>query len=283
MSSEHILTASPPAGRPQFSGAKALVFLPGAAVFGALVGGAASVAQDWFAPLLFFPLLVGVVLGAVLVTLLRTTQTAHRATLIVGVLLALSTATVAQHYVAYRVWAHRVDANPKAQLARAAFGDRLPDSFFQFLRREASSGRTLLGGKLWPELVARGPWAWASWGADGLLVLAGALAIVLPALGLPYCRHCQTWYRTTRSGRLRQLFAQRLAEMFHLSLPERLKKVRYRLLSCEGGCEPTGLEFIWRRRRADSRTAMVWLTDHGRNAVQHVLDEARASRTQPKS
>lgn len=278
MSSEQPLTTSPPAGRPEFSGTKALFFLPAAAVAGVLVGGAASVAQSWFAPLLFFPLLVGVVLGAVLVSLLRTTHIAHRATLIVGVLLAMAAVAVTQHYVSYRVWINRLNARPNAQLAQAAFADQLPQSFPQFLRWEASRGRPLMGG-----YVARGVWAWASWAADGVLVLLGGLAIVLPALGLPYCRQCQTWYRTTRSGRLRQPFAQRLAEMFQISLPERLKRIRYRLLNCEGGCEPAGLEFIWRRRRADSRTATVWLTDHGRNEVQRVLDEARTSRTQPKS
>jgi hypothetical protein len=212
MSSEQPLTTAPPAGRPEFSGTKALFFLPAAAVAGMLVGGAASVAQSWFAPLFFFPLLVGVVLGAVLVALLRTTHTAHRATLILGVLLAMASVAVTQHYVSYRVWINRLNARPNAQLAQAAFADQLPQSFPQFLRWEASRGRPLMGG-----YVARGVWAWASWAADAVLVLLGGLAIVLPALGLPYCRQCQTWYRTTRSGRLRQPFAQRLAEMFQIS------------------------------------------------------------------
>jgi hypothetical protein len=272
------LTCAPPVGRAAFSGTRALVFLPGAIVFGGLVGGAAAVVQSWFAPLVFFPLLVGVVLGAVLVLLLRTTQTAHRSTLILGTLLAMAMATVAQHYASYRVWAHRLDADPKTAMARAAFGNPLPSSFPEFLRREAEQGRPLLAG-----LVARGPWAWATWGGDGLLVLLGALAIVLPAVALPYCCHCESWYRTTRSGRLRQPFAQRLAEMFHLSLPERLRRIRYRLLMCEGGCQPMGLEFLWRRRHADGRVTTVWLTDRGRDAVLRVLDEARTSRTPSKS
>lgn len=276
MADEPLIT-SPPVGRPQFSGARAVVFLPGAAALGALVGGAASVAQTWFAPLLLFPLLVGIVLGAVLFSLLRTTQTAHRATLILGVLLAVSAAALVEHYVSYRMLVNRLNAHPQAQLARAAFGDQLPGSFCGFLRWEASRGRPLLGG-----FVARGPWAWASWAADAVLVLAGALAIVLPAFGLPYCGHCETWYRTTRSGRLKRPFAHRLANMFHVSLPEKLKKVRYRLLSCTSGCGPVGLEIVWRRRRTADRLTLVWLTDHGRNEVQRLLDEARASRLPPK-
>jgi len=271
-----LLICAPPVGRAAFSGARALVFLPGAVVFGGLVGGAAAVVQSWFAPLVFFPLLVGVVLGAVLVFLLRTTQTAHRTTLILGTLLAVAALTVGQHYASYRAWRHRLDADPKAAMARAA--DQLPDSFPEFLRWEAQRGRPLVAN-----LTARGPWAWISWGVDGLLVLLGALAIVLPALGLPYCCHCESWYRTARSGRLRQPYAQRLADMFHLSLPERLRRIRYRLLSCEGGCQPMGLEFIWRRRRADGRFATVWLTDQGRDAVQRVLDEARTSHKPPRS
>lgn len=281
MSSGPPLTTSPPEGRPEFSGVRALVFLPGAAVLGALVGGAASVAQGWFAPLILFPLLVGIVLGAVLVALLRTTQAAHRATLIVGTLLAVTAATAGQHYAAYRVWVHRLDA--KSGLARVAFADQLPNSFPEFLRWEARRGRTLLNGRLWPGLVARDGWAWASWGADALLALLGTLAMVLPALALPYCRHCRSWYHTTRSGRLKRPFAQRLAELFQLAVPERVKRIRYRLLGCEGGCEPLGLELHWRRRGADGRPPLVWLTDRGRDEVQRVLDEARTSRTSPKS
>jgi hypothetical protein len=272
------LTCAPPGGRAAFSGTKALVFLPGAIVFGGLVGGAAAVAQSWFAPLIFFPLLVGVGLGAVLVFLLRFTQTAHRPTLLLGILLAVTTAALGQHYASYRAWMQRIEAHPQAAVARAAFADQLPGSFPAFLRWEAQRGRPLVA-----KVTARGPWAWVSWGVDGLLVLAGALAIVLPALAMPYCYQCESWYRTTRSGRLRQPTAQRLAAMFHLSLPERLRRIRYRLLSCEGGCQPMGLEFLWRRRRADGRVTVVWLTDHGRDAVQRVLDEARISRTPPKS
>lgn len=277
------LTCSPPEGRAAFSAVKALAFLPGAVLLGALVGGAAAVAQGWFAPLILFPLLVGVVLGAVLFILLRAMHTANRPTLVLGTVLAVAAAVLAEHYVSYRVTVTRQENNRQLQIARAAFGADLgrPVGFFNYLRQEARRGRTLFGGKAFGDVVARGRWVWATWAADGLLVLLGALAIVLPGLGFSYCRDCQSWYRTIRHGRLKRPFANRLAETVAVSLPEKAGTVRYRLLGCAAGCGPTGLELRWRRRRGEDHSTLVWLSPRGRDEVQHVLDEARASRTRP--
>ena len=274
------LTCSPPEGRAPFSAAKAMAFLPGAILLGGLVGGAAAhvTAQTHFAPLVLYPLLVGVVLGAVLFVLLRATQTANRPTVVLGAVLAVLAAVWAEHYVSYRVTVGRQEANRQLQLARAAFGPDLgrPAGFCDYLRSAAQHGRPLFG-----DWVARGRWAWAAWAVDAILLLLGTLAILLPALALPYCRDCQTWYRTIRRGRLKRPFANRLADMFQVSLPEKAATVRYRLLGCAAGCGPTGLELFWRRRRGEDHSTLVWLNPHARDEVQHVLDEARATRTRP--
>ena len=156
------LTCSAPEGRAAFSALKALAFLPGAVLLGGLVGGAAAAAQNWFAPLILFPLLVGVVLGAALFILLRATQTANRCTLIVAAVLAVLAAVLAEHYVSYRVTVGRQEANRQLQLARAAFGPDLgrPADFYGYLRQEARRGLPLFGQR-----EARGRWAWALWGA----------------------------------------------------------------------------------------------------------------------
>jgi hypothetical protein len=226
---------------------------------------------------------VGVVLGAVLFILLRATHTANRPTLVLGTVLAVAAALLAEHYVSYRVTVTRQENDRQLQLARLAFGADLgrPAGFLDYLRQEARRGRTLFGGKVLGDVVARGRWVWATWAADGLLMLLGALAIVLPGLGFPYCRECQTWYRTIRHGRLKRPFANRLTETVAVSLPDKAPAVRYRLLGCAGGCGPTGLELRCRRRRGEDHSTLVWLSPQGRDEVQHVLDEARASRTRP--
>lgn len=272
------LIAGAPEGAAPFSLGKAAAFLPAATLLGGLVGGAAAGAQGWFAPLILYPLLIGIVLGAVLFILSRTAQTANRATVVVGALLAVGAAVVAEHYVSYRVVVSRQEENRELQLARAAFGKDLgrPTGFADYLRREAQRGRPLFG-----KTVARGTGVWLTWGLDALLILVAALAVVLPGLNLPYCGDCQTWYRTIRSGRLKRPFAMRLSEMLGIALPEKPSTIRFRLLACGAGCGPTGVELLWRRRRRENGSAMVWLTPQGRDQVQRVLDEARAARKHP--
>ena len=115
-----------------------------------------------------------------------------------------------------------------------------PESFADYLRRQADRGRPLTA--TWS---LTGWQAWLSWAVDGLLVAAAALAMVIPATRLPYCNGCGTWYRTIRAGRTPQAAAERLADVAAATLDAPAKWVRYRLSCCQGGCGPTRLELFW--------------------------------------
>jgi hypothetical protein len=264
-----------PAAPARFSAQGFAVFLALSLVLGTLIGGAAAVVQTYFAPLLLFPLLVGGFLGAVLIGLMRWSDVAHRPSVLCGALLAALVCTVAAHYVSYTMaQRRRPPEDDKLALARAVFADdaaRLaePRNFFDYLRREAQKGRPLTA-----QFTARGPLAWLSWGVDAVLILSAALALVVSALGLPYCQRCRTWYRTTRGGRLPLAAARELAGMAPLELPPRAVATRYRLVSCEAGCGPTGLELVWRVPKEGTTMATIWLEPAQRNRVQTILDAA---------
>jgi hypothetical protein len=263
----------PPAAPAKFSWQGFATILALSIVLGTLIGGAAAAVQTYFAPLLLFPLLVGGFLGAVLIGLMRWSDVAHRPTVLVGTVLAAAACTLAAHYVSYTAaQRHRLPQDDKLALARTAFPDdaaRLaePRNFFDYLQREAARGRVLTA-----HFTARGPMVWLSWGVDALLIVSAALALVMAALGLPYCNRCRTWYRTTRSSRIPLATAKELAGMVGLELPPRAVGTRYRLMNCEAGCGPTGLELVWRVPKEGTAMATIWLDPAQRTRLQAMLD-----------
>ena len=158
--------------------------LPAAVVFGLLVAWLAATLGQHRAPLLFFPLATGAVLGACLAAALRMGRVSKAWLVWPTVLLTVSVAIVGQHYFCYVAVCARIDEEA-ALFARArdAFGENVqgklptkPADFFDFLQQEADRGRSLstsLG-----EWTARGWLAWLTWIIDGLLVLIPAAAIV---------------------------------------------------------------------------------------------------------
>jgi hypothetical protein len=254
-----------------------VLWLPAAVLAGGVAAWAAVLAQSYFAPWLVFPMLVGVGLGGMLVGLLRFAQVGHRPTILSGTLLAVAVAVVGQHYLGYRYALQREQEIAKQLQERAESlnvrGSDLPfrqpiGSFAEFMRQEAANGRTV-----WWDHVARGWQAWLTWGIDAILILAAALAVVVPAARQPYCNRCQTWYRTVRSGRTSLPTARRLAELSGLEIGLPVRSARYRLSSCHGGCNPTRLELSW--EEADGRTflSVAWLASEQRNQVMQTLDE----------
>lgn len=258
-----------------------------APLLGAIAAWGAHVAERYFAPLVIFPLAVGLVLGAMLVGLLRTVQLAHRPTIGTGVVLAALVAVAGQHYLAYRAarTAALRDAE-KYQEALSAFPDQVqgrlphvPRTPLEYMQREASRGRPILG-----QYRARGWLAWLSWGVDGLLVLAAAVLVVLPAAGQPYCNRCLSWYCTTRSGRLDGLSARRLAVAAGVERPpqaEETRTARYRLLSCRSGCGPTGFELVWEDRQHNASLVRGWLDAETRDRVVGTLEETQSPAPDP--
>jgi len=272
------------AGRPDSGGRFLWRGLPagllGGPLLGAIAAWGAHAAEPYFAPVVLFPLLVGLILGAMLVGLTRTVQWAHRPTIWIAVVLAAAVAVAGQHYLAYRAARAAALADFEKLLeAQSAFPEQVrgrlphvPQDPLDYMQREATRGRPLLG-----QYRARGWPAWLSWGFDGLLVLAAAVLVVLPAVGQPYCNRCLSWYCTVRSGRLDGLCARRLAKAAGAEAPPRLdeaRSARYRLLSCRSGCGPTGFELVWEDRRRNASSLRGWLDPETRDRVTQALEEA---------
>jgi hypothetical protein len=272
-------SSGPVGGRP-FAWRSFLGWLSALLVLSVLVGWAAAVAEEKFAPLIIFPLLVGVGLGALIVALVRLAQVGSRPTALWGTVLAVALTVIAQHYVRYRTERHRVQRQvetllhgqlPHPELLEAYLPSP-PANLLGYLQAEAKRGRDMkVCG-----YVARGWVAWLTWAIDGLLVLAAALAMVVPAMRLPFCDRCGSWYRITRSGRIDALTAGRLAELVDVRPEEPPTSARYRLLSCNGGCGLTDFELSWQHSRGAASFVQAWLDSERRDRVTHVLDEARA-------
>ena len=166
----------------RFCWSGAAVWLTAGVLVGLGVGWIATLTAVRFAPLVVFPLAVGGVLGVVLVGVSRCLQNDHRQTAVAAAVAAALVAVGAQHYFSYLEANREMGESKTINDAEAAFAeimrDRLPTGPFDYLRRQAVVGRRMPFG-----YVARGPMAWLSWGVDGLLLIAGTMAVVVFAGG----------------------------------------------------------------------------------------------------
>lgn len=260
----------------------ALIWAVAAPILGGATAWMATVAQMYFAPLIIFPLLVGVLLGAMLVGMARLAQVGHRPTILTGAVLAAALAVVGQHYFQYREAAQRAQEDlEKIREAKQkvpaewlqGHGPEVPSDFADFMVRQARRGRDLNFG----DYVARGWGAWLTWGIDAVLLLAATVAIVLPALWQPYCNECRSWYRVVRSGRIDTPAARRLAEATRVDQGSSPTSARYRLLSCDAGCGPTAFEITWQESEGGTTTVQAWLDHDARQRVTELLDKSRAA------
>ncbi len=257
-----------------------LLGLPAAAALGAVAAWLAVGAQFYFAPLLLFPLLVGLGVGAACVGLMRLTQVGNRPTIVLGVLLAAAVAVAGQHYLDYRQALarslHEIEALqrsgpvPITRLPAAP-----PQGFADYLRQQADAGRPVTA-----KWSVRGWRAWLSWAVDGLLVVAAALAMAIPAARLPYCNTCRTWYRTMRAGRTPLAAARKMARLAAAAIDAPVKRVRYRLSCCQGGCGPTRLELFWESGDGGEGFLEAWLDAAQRDAAMQALDEGSRMKDQ---
>jgi hypothetical protein len=255
-----------------------LWWFPACVVVAMAVACVSSVAEGFFAPPIIFPLLVGTGLGAVLVAIMRIGQIGHRPSIIAGLLLATAVVVPGQHYLSYRSTRQAILANQeKLDAIRQAFPDqaetRLPvlsENFADFMQREAARGRPLPGKR-----VARGVFAWISWGFDWLLTLVACGGIVVLAVRQPYCSRCRSWYRTIRNGRIDGETAAQLAELVGIEISDEPFSARYRMLNCNGGCGPTEFELSWESSSSLSAPP-IWIDAECRNRMMQILDRAEA-------
>jgi hypothetical protein len=266
-----------PTGGGRFSWPGLLLALPAGVLVGLVAARVAESAQFElnFTPLILFPLLVGGGIGAVVVGLIRLAQFGNRLTIVLATVLAVAVAVVGQHYLPYQA---AQDATKSLETVRRAFPDLAegripapPASLLDYLRQQAAAGRPIFGDR-----VVRGWAAWLSWAADALLLLAAALAMVIPATRQPYCNQCGTWYRTVRAGRIDVNTAQRLAALAGLAGPQQAASARYRLASCMGGCGPTRFELTCEGSEPETPSTQSWLDAACRNRMMQVLDEMQA-------
>lgn len=255
----------------------------GAAVVGLLIGWLAEVIQSdyGFAPLLVFPVVVGVALGGAIVGLARWLQEGRLATLVVGLAVAWLVALGAQHYLGYRQLVSRWEPrglsgaeNKAIEAIRQAFPDapavrraRPPERFIDFLAEQARQPREVIG--TWP--------GWSLWLFDAAIALAAAAAVLWPASRLPYCRRCRSWYRTIRAGRLTPDVLAAVASLAGTQPPTTPSRGQFRLRQCLGGCAPARLELVWRPADGNEQRIESQLDAERFGAVSQALDARDAN------
>jgi hypothetical protein len=271
----------PAAERASFAWKGLLLAIPICPMFGLIWAWAAEGAQWYFAPILLFPILLGVVVGATVVGLVRFIQVGHRPTILLAAVLAAAVAGVGQHYFGYLAAYER--ASPSISVGAASRVDvatlvrQMKPSFAQYLDSQAQRGRPLVRG-----YVARGWVAWLSWAADAMLVVAAAVAMTVLALRAPYCNRCRSWYRTIRNGKVDVSTARRLAELVRVEDIGNPRSFRYRLSACHGGCGPTRCELSWEEAGGALDLVQLWLDAAGRNQVVAILDGIDAGKQKPQ-
>ncbi len=250
-----------------------LLALATAPLFGLIWAWVGEVIQGYFAPLILFPLLLGIFAGVSIVALVRFAQIGHHPTIFLAAVLCGIVAAGGQHYLCY--WTAYYGPAPSSGTSTATgqdlsvlIRDQMRPSFGEYMEAQARRGRPMPFG-----FIAQGWEAWLSWLIDMLLVVAGAVIVTLPAVQSPYCSRCGTWYRTIRSGKIDQPTVLRLAELMGIEEIGQAHSPRYRLSACQGGCGPTRCELSW-DEDAEGTVALacVWLDPAGRSQITAVLD-----------
>lgn len=182
-SSEKSPVDKPPVGSAPL-GLAIVLAIPACVVFGLLAAWTAVTLGQIRAPLFFFPVATGVVVGACLGATIRMCQLTNQ--WLVWSVVALTTLTVVfgEHYFSYLAACRRIDEDAALiRSAKEAFGQTVlgetpakPNGLIDFMRHEAARGRCLstsLG--VW---TAKDGLAWLTWAVDGLLVLLPAALLV---------------------------------------------------------------------------------------------------------
>ncbi|MCR4414034.1 MAG: hypothetical protein NUV77_16585, partial [Thermoguttaceae bacterium] len=193
----------------------------------------------------------------------------HRPTLALGAVFAALVTVVGQHYLSYHEARRQAEASAASRVAAALFPERAPpESFLQFMGREACDGRRLGGFR------ATGVLAWLTWGLDAAFVLLPATVLVVAAARLPYCNRCGTWYRTVCGRRIGRGTATALGEVLGIRCPGDIEKVRFRLIECHGGCGPAGAAMSWTDPIGGQSSGYLWLDPDQQRRIREILDQA---------
>lgn len=270
---------APPPEPPRFHGARCTAYACLALLAAAGVAWVAARAERVAAPLVVFPVALGLVLGGLLSLAAWLCRAPHyRAAVGIAVFAGLLTA-VAHHAWSYREAKVRArhmqimveaeaarQAGPKGQAAVLGVGELLveqPKNLWEFLQSEARRGRPLWGWR------ARGVWAWLWWGIDALLVAAAAGWGVSRFATLPFCDRCGSWYRTVRAGQLAPAAQAGIVARLGLDPMGFAGSARVRIMSCMGGCGPLLLIVACAPSR---RVWRVWVSQAAAEQVAGALN-----------
>ncbi|NLS91639.1 MAG: hypothetical protein GXX96_05595 [Planctomycetaceae bacterium] len=268
----HVAAGEPP--RASFHAAHLALWLPLCLIHGAAAAWLAYGVQKHFAPLGLFPILVGLAIGVTLAGLTRLVHVAGRGTILAGAVLSCAVAVFGQHYFSYQEQKETAQRQAaQFQIAARAHPDLVrgtppkpASGVLEYLRWQAIRGRPIAG-----RIVARDLWAWASWALDGCLTLAATLLVIVPAARQPYCDRCRTWFSTVRRGRLPAATAADLAAAVGLEPPDDAQDAAYRLVHCQGGCGPAGLELSWELPKGRRTVQQVWIPPNDRSRLDGLL------------
>ncbi len=264
--------AEPPA-QARFRGARALAWLIVALVAAAAVAWIGAQVASVRAPWLFFPLAVGVALGAIAGGAALAMHLKHRPTLWFGALASSAVVVVGMHFLAYRASLDTPRSGNLAMITEAfpdvaeRHGTAPSAGFSDFLTRMAQQGRQLPIG-----IIARGGWAWATWGLDAAILSAAAIATVLALTASYYCDICGAYYRLVRQETLSGSRLRRLCETFDTqSPPDATGDFRY--LACRRGCGPERMTLAFRTPGSRSSHLNAWIHPADRAKLFQQLDQ----------
>lgn len=149
------------------------LWLAGCLVASAVLIAVSHWAQQYSAPLLLFPLLVGVALGSCTAYLSRVFGLEFRRPAAVCLTIVALALTVGQHAVAYRDYRDKLERSRRERPERLLYeqmqGHAEPTTFGEYLSIEASRGRAIGSSRLFGWQV------WASWAVDAAATVGGAL------------------------------------------------------------------------------------------------------------
>ncbi|MFV2067401.1 MAG: hypothetical protein ACC645_10510 [Pirellulales bacterium] len=200
--------------------------------------------QRGFAPLGLHSLAVGLLLGGAAVVAFRLANVASRRAVMVAIVAVAPATAFLEHVIAYthyRASYHQaVTSNSQiALLAGRAEGRFMPASFADYLRAQADA-RSL-----------------GLWVLDAALLTSGASIPLLIALRFPYCRACNAWCRTVRSGPLTPDEISAWSRQLATELPPRASDVRYHAAVCRAGCRHDLMRLSWRESKRYVRSDWV--------------------------
>ncbi len=225
-----------------------------------------EVVQSYLAPSSLVPVLMGVFIGLTIVAITRFGRFGHRSTIFSATVAAAVVAAVG-----YETALGGTGAVGATGSASACLDATLAKPVAPLAKPVAPPAKPVAPNESTYQFPLGRPLQIDAFFA--LLAAAAAVMVTIPAVRVPYCDRCGSWFRTIRNGKIDLPTSRRLAELLDVDRPDRVRSPRYRLSACQGDCGPTRCELSWERSGGGVDLARVWLDDKQRSEVVAILDE----------